>query len=54
MPKIRTSRTKQPPEGYEDIESVGLCFTQVIFLGADTKLQVDTRRLCEEDARCGE
>jgi hypothetical protein len=24
MPKIRTSRTKQPPEGFEDIESVSL------------------------------
>jgi len=24
MPKIRTSRTKRPPEGYEDIESVSL------------------------------
>lgn len=22
MPKIRTSRTKKPPEGYEDIEEV--------------------------------
>lgn len=22
MPKIRTSRTKQPPEGFEDIEAV--------------------------------
>jgi len=40
MPKIRTSRTKQPPEGFEDIESVSLCCTRLVFLGADTKLQV--------------
>ena len=24
MPKIRTSRTRQPPEGFEDIEGVGI------------------------------
>lgn len=39
MPKIRTSRTKQPPEGFEDIESVSLRWTRRI-LRADTKVQV--------------
>ena len=39
MPKIRTSRTKQPPEGFEDIESVGPCFTRVVFLGAETNYE---------------
>ncbi|KAH0839801.1 G10 protein [Lanmaoa asiatica] len=24
MPRIRTTRTKKPPEGFEDIESVGI------------------------------
>ena len=24
MPKIRTTRTKKPPEGFEDIESVSM------------------------------
>jgi len=40
MPKIRTSRTKQPPEGFEDIESVGLCRTRLTSLTTDTKPQV--------------
>ena len=33
MPKIRTSRTKRPPEGFEDIESVSLRCTRLVFLG---------------------
>lgn len=40
MPKIRTSRTKRPPEGFEDIESVGIRCTRLAFAGADAKLQV--------------
>jgi len=40
MPKIRTSRTKQPPEGFEDIESVSLCCARLTPLAADTKRQV--------------
>ena len=40
MPKIRTSRTKQPPEGFEDIESVSFCYTRLSSLATDTKPQV--------------
>lgn len=28
MPKIRTTRTKKPPEGYEEIEAVRVCGTR--------------------------
>ena len=35
MPKIRTTRTKQPPEGFEDIESVSVSRKQPL---SDTHL----------------
>ena len=38
MPKIRTTRTKKPPEGFEDIESVGL-FTSHLGRHSDTNMK---------------
>lgn len=33
MPKIRTSRTKKPPEGFEEVETVGVpAHVQVVFV----------------------
>jgi bud site selection protein 31 len=39
MPKIRTSRTKEPPNGFEDIESVSIHRTPHLSSAANTKLQ---------------
>lgn len=38
MPKIRTSRTKAPPEGFDEIESTLLEFAQRLKDGATSPL----------------
>lgn len=45
MPKIRTTRTKKPPEGFEDIEGVSYIelFTLIV-LTATSRFSMSTRR----------
>ncbi len=47
MPKIRTTRTKAPPEGYEDIEEVGLLVAVAFCSDQCCRSWKTTRRRCE-------
>jgi hypothetical protein len=49
MPKIKTSRTKKAPEGFEEIEPVGVIYRMSIIFYADVSLP---RSLMTMGGRC--
>ena len=44
MPKIRTTRTKKPPEGFEDIESVSMPSNPIQYRSSPLRVEDTVKR----------